>query len=119
VRLTGTELSLDPPALPDRIGLVRWVVRSRKLTQHVIEKRANRIDEEVPHGAWFGTSETLRFGLHIDRAALPDVPLDDVDIDDLVGDIAELVESLPLEQTAHSDNSHRWFSGTRFIGKVR
>ena len=119
MRLTGTELRLDPPALPDRVRLVRGTVGSRKLTQHVIEEGSHRVDEEVPHGTWFCTAKTLRFCLLIDRASLPDVPFNDVDIDDLVGDIAELIESLPLEQSAHSDNSHRWFSGTKFIGRVR
>ena len=43
-----------------------------------------------------GSARRLRFdfGLDFDGAALPDVPLDDVDIDDVVGNIAELVESL-------------------------
>jgi hypothetical protein len=35
------------------------------------------------------------------------MPLNDVDIDDLVGNIAELIEGLPFEQPTHSDSSHR------------
>ena len=107
VRLTGAELGLNPPALADGVRLAARVVRGGKLAQHVVEQRPHRVDQEVLNGARLGTPLPLRFGLVIDRAALPDVPLNDVDIDDLVGNIAELIQSLSLEEVAHSVNSHR------------
>ena len=93
--------------MPDRVRLVGRVVGHRKLAQYVVEQRAYRVDQEVPHSAGLGPPLALRFGLVIDRPTLPDMPLDDVDIDDLVGNIAELIEGLPFEQPAHSDSSHR------------
>ena len=100
MRLTGAELRLNPPALADGVRLAARIVGRRKLAQHVVEQRAHRVDQEVLHGAWLGTPLSLRFGLAIDRAALPDVPLDDVDIDDVVGNVAELIESLSLEEVS-------------------
>src|SRR5208337_2879064 len=73
VRFARPELSLDPPPLPDRVRLVGRVVGHRKLAQYVVEQRAYRVDQEVPHSAWLGTPLALRFGLVIDRSALPDV----------------------------------------------
>jgi hypothetical protein len=117
--LARPEFSLNPPALADRVVFPVRVVGCGKLPQDVVQQGADRVDQEVLDRAEFRSSVAFRFRFVVNRAAFPDVSLDHVNVDDDLGDVTELIECQPLEESAHSLNSHTWFSGTRFIGRVR
>src|SRR5262245_15659717 len=107
MRLTGPEFSLNPPALTNRVRLAAWIIGSCELTEDVIQKRTDRIDQKISNGSQFGAPLPLRFSFGVNRYTLPNMPFDDVYIDDLIGHIAELVQRLPFEKCAHSLSSQR------------